>query len=168
MSATKKNIISAIFFLLFSTALFIGSFFLQQSTSDALGPQFFPRIAGIALFILSAISLAQNLVKAKKEGPNTEQEEQNFSIKNIKELKPSFILTILLLLAYVLLLDKIGFIIMTAIYLFCQIVLLMPSGYIRHKGPLISTLLIAIIIPLVLYFLFKNGFEIFLPAGILG
>lgn len=168
MSVTKKNIISAIFFILLSIALFIGSYFLHQSTSDALGPQFFPRIAGIALFILSAISLTQNLVKVKKETPDVGQEKEDFSGKSIKELKPSFILTIILLIAYVLLLDKIGFVIMTGIYLFCQIMLLMPAGYIRHKGPLISTVLIAVITPLVLYYLFKNGFEIFLPAGIFG
>ncbi len=168
MSVTKKNIISAIFFFLLSVALFIGSYFLHQSTSDALGPQFFPRITGVIVFILSVISLAQNLVKAKKETADVGQEKEVFSAKNIKELKPSFILTILLLVAYVLLLDKIGFVIMTGTYLFCQIILLMPAGYIRHKGPLISTILIAVITPLVLYYLFKNGFEIFLPAGIFG
>lgn len=76
--------------------------------------------------------------------------------------------TFLILVCYALLIDKIGFIILTTIYLFLQILLLLPKDLLKVKKYIFITAVVSIIVPLSLYFLFYKVFGIFLPMGILG
>jgi len=78
------------------------------------------------------------------------------------------ILTIVLLAGYFLLLEYVGFIILTTIYLFCQIFLLLPKGSIKNKRYLTIATIISIVAPVCIYMLFYKVFMIFLPAGLLG
>jgi hypothetical protein len=74
------------------------------------------------------------------------------------------ILTIGLIAVYILLMPVVGFLIMTALYLFCQIVLLMPPDI---KNYLLAAE-IAVVFSVGVYFLFVQGLTLILPRGILG
>ena len=68
-------------------------------------------------------------------------------------------------IVYVNVLSPIGFIISTLVYLFVQITILAPDAH-RTKKDLIQYLVIDVIFTFVVYFLFRYGFKIVLPAGI--
>ena len=74
-------------------------------------------------------------------------------------------LTALLILAYVLLLEGVGFLLTSAVYLFFQMSVLTPKDQAR-RYPLYAG--IAVIASLVVYFTFRLCFDLLLPEGILG
>ena len=67
---------------------------------------------------------------------------------------------------YVNILMPVGFIISTLLYLVLQITVLAPDDK-RTKKDLIKYAIITVVFTLVVYFLFRYGFKIILPQGIL-
>ena len=120
-----------------------------------MGPRFFPQLVSIIMGILSFILIVASFKSEEKSG-------------KIFENKLSMIMTLIILLMYAILLEIVGFVILTIFYLFIQILLLLPKEYLRNKKYLVITGFVAIITPIFLYLLFYNVFSIFLPAGILG
>ncbi|MGE4352488.1 MAG: tripartite tricarboxylate transporter TctB family protein [Oscillospiraceae bacterium] len=163
MSSRLKDLYSGIFFLMFAVFIYVESYFIRVSKADALGPQFFPRLVAIAMAFLALLQIIR-YVKTIKTQPKPQTDTKVIPFWKNAPL----ILTFVLLAGYVILVDKLGFIIVTAIYLFCQIFLLLPKGAIKVKRNLIITSGIAVIVPVFIYFLFYKVFMIFLPAGILG
>ncbi|MEG2074375.1 MAG: tripartite tricarboxylate transporter TctB family protein, partial [Angelakisella sp.] len=78
------------------------------------------------------------------------------------------LLTIALLVGYFLLIETVGYVVLTAAYLFCQMTILLPDGAVKNKKYLIPIVLTSVLIPSGIYFVFYRIFMIFLPAGILG
>ena len=157
MSENKKNFFAGIFFLIFGIFIFVNSFSLPTSTADPLGPAGVPRLISSLMVILAVILMIQGLKGMKEEGrvPNAP-----FVFNN------RLVLTIAILVIYFLFIRKIGFVVLTACYLFCQILLLLPSGSIRNAKRMVTTILISVITPLFIYLLFSRMFNIFLPKGI--
>ena len=166
MNSGHKDLCSGIFFLLFAVFLYAQSFAIKMSTSDALGPQFFPRMVVICMVVLSAI------VIIKAVGTINQERQASGSEKSAKEKKIPWniplLLTVALLIAYFLLIMSVGYIVLTAIYLFCQMFILLPRGAIRNIKYLAVVSATSILIPVGIYLLFYRVFMIFLPAGILG
>ena len=73
--------------------------------------------------------------------------------------------SLILSLVYVFVLQPVGFIISTFVYLFGQIFVLAPDEK-RTKKDIILYLIIDVVFVLVVFFLFRYGFKIVLPAGI--
>ena len=73
-----------------------------------------------------------------------------------------------LLIAYFLFIKSVGYIILTAAYLFCQMFILLPQGAIKNVKYIAVVTTTSILIPVGIYLLFYKVFMIFLPAGILG
>jgi len=164
LSSIRKDLYSGIFFFLFSIFLYAESFAIKLSKADALGPQFFPRMVAIVMAVLSIIQILKCIKKASQK--ETMQSESAVEKKFSWNLP--LILTIVLLAGYFLLLEYVGFIILTTIYLFCQIFLLLPKGSIKNKRYLTIATIISIVAPVCIYMLFYKVFMIFLPAGLLG
>ena len=76
--------------------------------------------------------------------------------------------TIAILFAYALLVQTVGFIIMTALYLMAQILLLLPEKRLKSRKGILITAALSIVAPIFIYQLFYRAFSIFLPAGLLG
>lgn len=163
MTKLKKDLFSGIFFMMFAIFLFVSSFSIKMTTSDSLGPQFFPQIVGIFMGMLSSIQIVECLIKKKRLGSNEAAENQRSKYLFNKGLW----MTIALLSGYVLFIEKIGFVLISIIYLFCQINILLPQAAYKNKKKLIKTATVAIIIPIAIYMLFYKVFNIFLPAGLL-
>lgn len=164
MSIIKKDLYSGVFFFLFSIFLYAESYAIKLSKADALGPQFFPRMVAIVMAVLSIIQMLRCIKKGRqKEAVQSESAVQKGFSWNLP-----LALTIVLLAGYFLLLESVGFIILTTIYLFCQIFLLLPKGSIKNKRYLVIAATISILAPISIYLLFYKVFMIFLPAGILG
>lgn len=160
MSEYKKDFASGIFFLLFAALLYAGSFLIIASRAEAMGPQFFPRIVSLFMGILSMVQIIKTIIKMKKE-------EKKEKTAQVVKVNYKAIGTVVILFLYAFLIQRIGFVIMTVIYLFCQIAILLPSGVIKERKSLIVTLAVSVGAPVLIYQLFYHAFSIFLPTGML-
>lgn len=101
--------------------------------------------------------------QASTERANEVHDSPAEETANIAEPR-TVLLTLGLILGYIALLGPIGFPIMTVIYLYLQFLLLTP---VTHKANHLVYLLISVICSAVIYLLFREAFDLMLPAGLL-
>ena len=136
-----------------------------MSTADALGPQFFPRLVAFLMLVLALVLIFLsvknwNQAKAEEAAMPAEKRKITFNFP--------LVASIVLLFGYFLVLEHLGFMISTAIYLFCQMFLLLPQGSFKKPRYLVIVTLVSVGLSVFIYYLFLLAFSIFLPAGILG
>ncbi|WP_296230669.1 tripartite tricarboxylate transporter TctB family protein [uncultured Pseudomonas sp.] len=127
-------------------------------------------LAGL-MILLGAMQLLSALTT--KTAPSTEQPSQLASDlpevpteeapKTVIEPK-TVLLTLGLMLGYIALLGSIGFPIMTVVYLYLQFLILTP---VSQKPKHLTYLLISVISSAVIFLLFREAFDLMLPAGLL-
>lgn len=153
------DIIVGIFFMALSAILMVMAQMLPKSKVMEIGPDFMPMVIGGLTFALAAILTF-------------------LSVKNFKmhaaEIDPSklpecdykrVLLSVILVLVYVFILQPVGFIVTTLVFLPLQMLVLSPEDK-RGKKDIILLLVIDVIFTLAVFFLFRYGFKIVLPAGI--
>lgn len=153
------DIIVGVFFMVLSAILMVMAQMLPKSKVMEIGPDFMPMVIGGLTFALAAILTF-------------------LSVKNFKmhaaEIDPSklpecdykrVLLSVILVLVYVFILQPVGFIVTTLVFLPLQMLVLSPEDK-RGKKDIILLLVIDVIFTLAVFFLFRYGFKIVLPAGI--
>ena len=158
MKELKQNVSSSIVYICVSLFLFIGSFWIPATTSDILGSRFFPRLTAVLMMILALQLLISSVIKMKKL-PKEETEEKK------EKLSKPFLLTALILFLYYVLIQIVGFIITSILYLIAQSVILMPDEDVRDPKKMTVPVIVSVVLPIVLYFIFLKGFQIQLPTG---
>lgn len=134
-------------------AISIYFLFLTQTIKDAaggkLGPRFFPYVVLLVIIGLSIVVIGQTL-KSK---------EKDESIKMSKSELIKVVITLVFFIIYITIMDKIGFMISTVLFLF-----FLSSFYYGeiNKG-LIKIFIFSLIAPFCLYQLFNNVFNVLLP-----
>lgn len=153
------DIIVGVFFMLLSAAMMVMAKMLPKSTVMDIGPDFMPMCIGVMTFVLAAALVLLNIknmkiyvAQAEAEGPEK---------ADYKRVLTSFII----ILVYVFVLKSVGFIISTLVYLPVQIFILAPEER-RGKKDVIQLLITDVLFTFVVFFLFRYGFKIVLPAGI--
>lgn len=153
------DIIVGVFFMLLSAAMLVMAKMLPKSTVMDIGPDFMPMCIGVMTFVLAAALVFLNIknmkiyvAQAEAEGPEK---------ADYKRVLTSFII----ILVYVFVLKSVGFIISTLAYLPVQMFILAPEER-RGKKDVIQLLITDVLFTFVVFFLFRYGFKIVLPAGI--
>jgi len=153
------DIIVGVFFMLLSAAMLVMAKMLPKSTVMDIGPDFMPMCIGVMTFVLAAAlvfltikNMKIYVAQAEAEGPEK---------ADYKRVLTSFII----ILVYVFVLKSVGFIISTLVYLPVQMFILAPEER-RGKKNVIQLLLTDVLFTFVVFFLFRYGFKIVLPAGI--
>ena len=153
------DIVVGIFFMVLSAVMIAMAQMLPKSKVMDIGPEFMPTVIGILTFVLAAMLLFLSI--------------KNFKL-NTKEIDPASIekcdykrvlASVILVLVYVYMLQPVGFILCTLVFLLLQMLVLSPDDE-RDKKHIIKLLIIDVIFTLVVFFLFRYGFKIVLPAGI--
>lgn len=162
MDKKYSDIVTGCVFLVLSVFLYITSLRIADANVSKLGPDFMPKIVAIGIGILSIIIIVNGIRRYKEMGVDKSEIINNKSKEKIN--KKNVIFTLLLLSTYVLFLDKIGFIIMTILYMLLQLTILSDDKT-KHIKKFAA---ISIITTLTLYSIFVYGFNILIPAGILG
>lgn len=147
------------FFMILSAGMMIMAKMLPKSTIMDIGPDFMPMCIGLVTFVLAAALAFLNLKNLKMrtaEAEKMEKEELDY-----KRMLTSF----MLILVYVYLLQPVGFIVTTILYLPLQMYVLAPDEK-KTKKDIIQLTVISVIFTFVVFFLFRYGFKIILPAGI--
>ncbi len=151
MSNKKKNFIVSGLFLAFGVFMYIQSLGIKHMMKNDVGSAFFPKVVAIAIIGMALIRFVMTL--REKESGETK--------KGTGDL-PGGWLTIALIGAYVVAFQPVGFLISTAVYLFLQILVLMP----KEKRNLPVTLAISVIAPLFIWVLFNYVISSPLPKGL--
>ncbi len=111
-----------------------------------------PTILGVLMCLLGAVQLRTGFALT----PGTKDEA---GIDYGTVLK-----TVALMLAYVALLNTVGFIVMTVLYLFVQFIVLTPAD--RKPGYALYAV-IAVLTSIAVYALFRYAFDLVLPVGLI-
>lgn len=153
--------------LVFSTIslIYFGmSFNIQEAGVTQMGPAFVPRVIVGITFLLSIILIATNVGTLKRAEIQPSGAEDHAD-----QEKPNYVpvvLTTVLLLAYVMLLEPVGFIVSTIVYLFLQFNVSAPKT--RKSLKYQAYFLVgAVVAAIAINTLFVTGFNVMLPQGIL-
>lgn len=142
------------FFLLFlciiSAFLFFITFNFEVFEMDkySLGPAFFPRVVCILLFVVALILLIFSI------------KNKNYSKNKYKNLNLKYsIITIIFFIIYTFLIEILGYLTSTIIFMISIIFLL------KNKSFLIN-IIFSVVFSSIIYLLFSKGFNVSLPDGI--
>lgn len=153
------DIVVGVFFMILSTALMVMAKMLPKSKVMEIGPDFMPMVIGAVTFILAAILTFLSVKNFKMH--QKELEDAVIPDCDYKRVLSS----IILVLIYVFLLQPVGFIMSTMVYLLLQMLVLSPDDE-RDAKHIIRLAVIDVVFTLIVFFLFRYGFKIVLPAGI--
>jgi putative tricarboxylic transport membrane protein len=121
---------------------------------------FVPWVLAVALCLLGALQLwAWRKLPDKRAEPEPESEQAAEPIEYSTVIK-----SVALVLLYTALMEFVGFPIMTALYLYAQFIVLTPADQkIKH----LRYAFIAVLAAVLIYFIFRHGFDLLLPVGLL-
>ena len=126
---------------------------IKLTKISLINSAFFPKICVCALILLSVCEIYQG-IKSWKVSEDTEEEKKDYR---------SAALTLGFSLIYVMLLEPLGFLISSVLYMVAQMAVLCPKG---EQKPVLYVL-VSVIAAVVIYFLFRDGLNLMLPSGIL-
>ena len=142
-----------------SAELVILSKALPKSKVMAIGPDFAPTLIGYITFALAAALTILSIKGLKKRCESLAgKEAPKCDYKRV-------IGSMILMLLYVCYMKTIGFIIATLVFLFLQMCVLCPDDK-RCAKEIVKLAVITVIFVFAVFFLFRYGFKIVLPAGI--
>lgn len=151
--------ITSIFFIAISIWMIVMAQALPKSKVIKLGPDFMPTVIGVVTLILALILLIKTFL-SRKSRDLCISKEQPEDVDYKKMLS-----SLILILIYVFILQPIGFIIATMLYLLPQFIALAPKNE-RTKNNIIKWTVLDFLFTLIVFFMFRYGFQIVLPAGI--
>ena len=156
-----RDIIGAIVLLAFAVFVFSSSFFIKQTAVSKVGSDVFPKLIGGMLIVIGAVLL----IGALGRWLSCRRGEAAGVKKACEEVVMDFavVLTPVYIIGYFLLMEPLGFILMTPVYLYLQIRALYVGKKMNHALILVFTVVFTVIV----YLIFRLAFNLFLPAGIL-
>ncbi|PBJ04082.1 Tripartite tricarboxylate transporter TctB family protein [Pseudomonas ogarae] len=125
----------------------------RRGTVDAA---FVPWVLAVALCLLGALQLwAWRKLPDKSAEPAEKPEVIDYS---------TVIKSLALVLLYTALMEPVGFLVMTALYLYAQFIVLTPAD---EKVKHLRYALIAVVSAVLIFYIFRHGFDLLLPVGLL-
>ncbi|MCI1966458.1 MAG: tripartite tricarboxylate transporter TctB family protein [Oscillospiraceae bacterium] len=157
-----RELLVGVFVGLFSAAYLFGSAFIRRSNIVSLGGEFMPELYGYFLLFLSLLQIiiGWKSARASISDVNTSTGESG---KASKTDSKNVLMVFIAIVFYLATIQLLGFILSSAIFLFVLNFLLSPSN--SKKNPRV-TIIYAILLPIITYFIFHNYMNINLPAGI--
>jgi len=149
MKNLYSNIVNLVV-LLIGIALFISAQNIQVGGLLGAGSEIVPQLMTTIWVGLGVLILLSGLRKEETPG------------KKVRLLP--FALTLALLVGYAYFLRPIGFVLVSMIYCFAQM-MIFTSEELRTKKNYILCGVVSVVFPLLIYNIFANFFSIFLPAG---
>lgn len=154
------DLIVGAFYAVLSAAILIMARALPKSKVMAIGPDFMPTVVGVISLVLSIILIVQAIGKLHaNKGADEVKEKDESDYKRVLE-------SLILATIYVNVLKPVGFLISTFVYLTLQMIVLAPNDK-RSKKEILKYVIINLVFTVVVFVLFRYGFKIILPSGII-
>ena len=157
-----KDVFGGLFWLFVAVAMYFASFNIRVlaiggGSTSFVGSGFMPRLVAVGMIILSLVIIYQSWKKGRASEP-TECAEDSLSFH---EKYLPVVVSIGLLVVYIAFMEMLGFVIMTAVYLFGQMFILATT---EHRRPVLF-LVVAIVSALAIYYTFVEVFQLMLPEN---
>lgn len=120
-----------------------------------------PYILAIGLCLLGVLQL---LAARTATPPASDPDDEATGEEKSPPDYPTVFKTLALIAIYVALLQKVGFLIMTALYLYVQFIVITPR---EQKVNHITYVIISVVASAAIFFTFRQGFDLMLPTGFL-
>lgn len=159
--ATHKKKELVVGFVMLGTALGYLLMTLKLPGHSGIDAAFVPMLLAVMLCVLAGIQIfsAFGTPQAPADGvPHVDPEAPRSSVD-----VPTVVKTLALIVGYIALMNPVGFPIMTAVYLYLQFIVLTPHD---HKVGHFSYAAIAVLTSVAIYLLFREAFDLMLPAGL--
>lgn len=169
----RIDVISGVVVATLGVIGFIGSYSIKVAPGVGnISATTMPRIISVILFILGLALCAQSIITSKKRIPKTvsEENEKDPPQHNTIDLLKDYLgvgAAILIFIVYILLLEDVGFVLLTPVMIFAYEMLLAPKNERTGARNIIKFVAISIVATGILYALFYLGFKIMLPMGFL-
>lgn len=154
-----SDLVLGLFILVLGIILAMGAAQITTGASLQQGGDHMPKIVSIFLIILGLCQILFAERRAETIASDDSSEELSFKKKTI-----NFILEFITLFVYIFFLKKVGFIVMTTLFVFVQSYLITP----KPKVNFIKMAVLAVLTSTITYYVFVNAFSLMLPVGILG
>jgi len=159
--ARYKDLCGGLFWLTVAVVMYSASFEMKvlaigASSTSFVGSGFMPRLVAFAMAFFSLLIIWRG-IKALRSVQATEHCSGN---SLFAEYLP-VIVSVALLAGYILLMEKVGFLSMTVLYLFGQMLILAAP---EHRRPVLF-LLIALLCSATIYYTFTEVFFLMLPES---
>lgn len=170
LDAVTKELLIGVFLLVVFLLIFYGASHITAKISDGVvSARFFPYLVagfGTILSLSLVISNAYKKWVLKVGAPKAGQEAQ--TINEEKKSGPPIrwgmiVLSIVLMAIYLILIDILGFIVASMLYLMAQILILQQNRTVKR---VIMVVAISIVVPVIIYLPFRYIFSLMLPLGI--
>ena len=150
----SKNFISGLIAIVLGVIYLVTALsFPELSTKPKVGPEAFPLLVAV-IMILSGAALCINDRRSGKADPV----EWNF-VKE-RDVWIKIVLTMVMGVIYGLVLDSLGYLLTTAVFMFCATMLI-------NKGRLVQNIIISLLFSSVTYGAFAVVLQLSLPRGII-
>ncbi|MGI6031494.1 MAG: tripartite tricarboxylate transporter TctB family protein [Eubacteriales bacterium] len=156
-----KDIIAAIILLLVTAWYFSGTFMDLKFALSDYGAEFVPRIYCICMLLVCIGILIKSILQCKKQAGSQNASASSFALTAAGK---RVLLTIAVIIVYIALMEPLGFLGSSILYLFVQTWILAP---VEKRKP-VAFLVFAILGAVFLDYVFVKFFYLSLPAGILG
>lgn len=163
----KKNLFPGIVLSLFSAGYIIYATQIEVFTgsgSTPLSARFIPYLWGGCLLLLSIILIFRGIKQRKEAVEKGTIEKKSVNLAGLFKEHYEVILTFIFLAIYIALMESVGFLIMTILFLFGEILILTP----KDKRNYIITAIVAIVFSFGIDFIFVRLLNVMLPLGIFG
>ncbi|MBP1931302.1 tripartite tricarboxylate transporter TctB family protein [Ammoniphilus resinae] len=159
----NRNSVSGGLFLVFSLLfIYFGTQIPPSSFKQAvIGPKVFPITIGILLALASAALMIKGIIEARQK-PLEEKKNILREAEEEEEEAPQDIVRLgvilVMLLAYFVLFSPLGYVLSTALFIFCLSMYLDKKHWKRN-------LTYAVVFPLIVFLLFNEVLAVYLPTG---
>ncbi|CAM3731606.1 MULTISPECIES: tripartite tricarboxylate transporter TctB family protein [Pseudomonadaceae] len=137
----------------------------QLPGHDGVDAATVPKLLAGFLSLLGLMQLVSAFAKPKAVAEPASPVPAEAEEPAVEVIEPKTVLkTLGLILGYMALLGPVGFPIMTVVYLYLQFLVLTPAN---QKARHLTYLLIAVICSALIFLLFREAFDLLLPAGLL-
>ena len=149
--------------ILLAILVYVDSASIKVNADTTLDARFYPKFLAVLMILLSLIMILRagiQLSRAENSSSGSAKENKHAVVKEILPAAE----TLLLLGLYVFAIEPVGFLLSTPFYVFGQAWILTPKSQRNPAGFALLGVLSAVTI----YCVFKFGFQLLVPPGILG
>lgn len=160
--ARYKDVFGGLFWLIVAAAMYYASFGIRKlaiggGSTSFVGSGFMPRLVASGMIILSATIIWKELKKVRDAGKAGCVKEE---LSLLEKYLP-VVVSLVLFTAYIALMEIVGFVIMTVIYLFGQMLILAAP---EHRKPIMFAV-IAVVGAVAINYTFIEIFQLMLPES---
>ena len=162
----KDVCMGSVMFFVFAGIFFSADNIRLLSVVVDIGPRFFPKLVSIFGGILSLLIIKDGLQSSKRKKRDAKQISEQKESEDMPNIGAS-LFSLANVIVYMLILERVGYIVASCIFLLLQSFLLASDKQRKSKKSLIVILCMSIIVPVIVFIAFRYGFYLMLPSGTL-